>query len=278
MKFKESELSKERSIKNKANVAKKMQFYRLSPGGYAVGMPKWDKSEQEMEDAGVTPVTRSWPPRCRTWFYALKGAEDKLLEAIEDARKGVFTPNRENDELTRALGNPEHPGRTRGKGVIPWYEGFSEWNDDYRTRARKKMEEEKKRKLDEDQRKQDAEHLQGLEARHADLALKFQQQQQHIDSLSQERGSQQRQQQADDHPALDSTIPSMPRSSVGSVPGDALLDTYPVDDIIENTNCELHFKIKNISVKAADIVAYTNPPRSNLPLQNDSRRLCSCRG
>ena len=143
MKFKESELSKERSRKNKANAAKKTQFHRLGPGGYAVAMPKWDKSEQEMEDAGVTPVTRSWPPRCRTWFYAhggaldpkiglvskkasLKGAEQKLLDAIEDARKGVFMPNRENDELTRALGNPEHPGRTRGMGVIPWYEGFSD--------------------------------------------------------------------------------------------------------------------------------------------------------
>ena len=41
-------------------------------------------------------------------------------------------------------------------GVIPWYEGFSYWNDDYRSRARKKMEEEKKRKLEEEQRKQDA--------------------------------------------------------------------------------------------------------------------------
>ena len=49
-----------------------------------------------------------------------------------------------------------------------------EWNDDYRTRARKKMEEEKKRKLEKEQRKQDAERLHGLEARHTDLALKFQ--------------------------------------------------------------------------------------------------------
>ena len=104
----------------------------------------------------------------------LKGADDKLLVAIEEARTGVFQPNRENDELTRALGNPEHPGRTRGMGVIPWYEGFSEWNEDYRSRARRKMEEEKKRKLEEEQRKQDAKRLQGLEARHADLALKFQ--------------------------------------------------------------------------------------------------------
>ena len=90
----------------------------------------------------------------------------------------MFTPNRENDELTRALGNPEHPRRTRGKGVIPWYEGFSDWNADYRSRARRK-------KLDEEQRKQEAERLQGLESAHADLALKFQRQQQQIDPLSQ---------------------------------------------------------------------------------------------
>ena len=49
-------------MKNKANAARKTQFHRLGPGGYAVGLPKWDKSEQEMEDAGVTPVTRSWRP------------------------------------------------------------------------------------------------------------------------------------------------------------------------------------------------------------------------
>ena len=109
---------------------------------------------------------------------------------------------------------------------------------------------------------EDAERLQGLEARHADLALKFQQQQQQIDSLSQERGSQQRQQQADDRPALDSIVPSMSRSSVGSAPGDALLDTYPVDDIGENTNCKLHFKIKNISLKVANAVAFTITPEA----------------
>src|SRR3990170_7087805 len=109
-----------------------------------------------MNAAGVTPVTFSWAPRCRTWFYAhggkldpetglimerasLKKAQDDLLVAIEEARTGVFTPNRENDELTRALKNPEHPGRTRGKGVIPWFEGFADWNADYRSRARKKQ-------------------------------------------------------------------------------------------------------------------------------------------
>ena len=147
-----------------------------------------------MEDAGATPVTKSWPPRVRTWFYAhggeldpktgnvstkasLKGADDAILVAIEEARSGVFQPNRENDELTRALGNPEHRGRTRGMGAIPWYEGFSDWNTDYRTRARKKIAEEKKRKMEEEQRKLDYERLQGLEASQAELAAKFQRQQ-----------------------------------------------------------------------------------------------------
>ena len=115
------------------------------------------------------------PKTSLVWKKAsLKGAEQKIIDAIDEGQRGVFTPNRENDELTRALGNPEHPGRTRSMGVIPWYEGFSEWNKDYRSRARRKMEEEKKRKLEEEQSKQDAERLQGLEARHADLALKFQ--------------------------------------------------------------------------------------------------------
>ena len=57
--FKDFEISKERSMKNKANAARKTQFHRLGPGGYAVGFPKWDKYEQEMEDAGVTAVTRN---------------------------------------------------------------------------------------------------------------------------------------------------------------------------------------------------------------------------
>ena len=55
----------------------------------------------------------------------------------------------------------------------------------------------------------------------------------------------------------------MPRGSVGSALGDTqLLDTYPVDDIIENTNCELHSKMKNISMKVADGVAFLVTPEA----------------
>src|SRR4051812_36332632 len=62
VKFKDSELAKERSRINKKNAQKKDKFHKLGPGGYAVAMPKWDKSEKEMEDAGVTSVTKSCPP------------------------------------------------------------------------------------------------------------------------------------------------------------------------------------------------------------------------
>jgi hypothetical protein len=44
--------------------------------------------------------------------------------------------------MTYALENPEHPGRTRGKGVIPWKYGFSQYIDSYRSRQRRKNEDQ----------------------------------------------------------------------------------------------------------------------------------------
>ena len=34
----------------------------------------------------------------------------KLQAALKAAQEGTFIPDREKDELTEALGNPEHPG------------------------------------------------------------------------------------------------------------------------------------------------------------------------
>jgi hypothetical protein len=157
--------------------------------------------------ARVTPKTMGWPDRCRTWFYAhggkldpkigeiieqesLKEASNALLKAIEEARTGAFQPEKENDELTRALKNT---------CVVLWVEGFVDWNDTYRSRARKK--------------KQDADRLQKVESKNAELERAFMWQQEQIDTLSQQRASQW-QEQPDT--ALVSTIPSMPKSSVGS--------------------------------------------------------------
>ena len=90
-------------------------------------------------------------------------------------------------------------------------------------------------------------------------------QQEQIDTISQQRASQRQDEQPD--PALDSTIPSMPKSSVGStgvLAYDALLARYPVDDIKETTSCELHMKMKNISMKVADGFALPNAPEATI--------------
>ena len=122
--------------------------------------------------------------------------------------------------------------------MVPWFMGFADWNDSYRSRDRKK--------------KHEVDRIQ-------DLERKYNMQQEQINKLSQQGASQQ-QQQPD--PALDGTIPSsMPKSSVGStgVPADdALLARYPMDDITQRENCELHVKCMNISVKVA--VGFALPP------------------
>ena len=85
----------------------------------------------------------NWTDRCRTWFFGAGGTLDpvsgrcvwtnellripvkKIQQYIDAAQEGTFVLDRENDELTMALGNPKHPGRTRGTpGSIPWKVGF----------------------------------------------------------------------------------------------------------------------------------------------------------
>ena len=80
----------------------------------------------------------------------------KLQHYIEAAQQGTFFPDRENDELTMALGNPEHPGRTRGTpGSIPWKVGFPDAGG-YKTHERRK-------KLEQDQLQALHERVMGLE-------------------------------------------------------------------------------------------------------------------
>ena len=72
-----------------------------------MAMPKWDKSEKEMEDAGVTPVTKSCPPRCRTWFYAHGGELDRVYVPNDpEIRKLIL--QEAHDSLYSI-----HPGNTK---------------------------------------------------------------------------------------------------------------------------------------------------------------------
>ena len=68
----------------------------------------------------------------------LKTPVTRLRQYIDAAQQGTFVPDREKDELTMALGNPEHPGRTRGTpGSIPWKVGFPDAGG-YKTHERRK--------------------------------------------------------------------------------------------------------------------------------------------
>src|ERR1043165_2907555 len=65
----------------------------------------------------------------------------KLREYFAKSAEGTCVPVRENDELIEALGNPEHPGRTRGTvGSVPWKYGFPDAGG-YESRERKRKKE-----------------------------------------------------------------------------------------------------------------------------------------
>src|SRR3989337_429136 len=132
----------------------------------------------------------------------------------------MFIPDREKDELTEALGNPEHPGRTRGTPVsVLWVVGFP-GSGGYRSRERK--------------RKAKVSEMQKLNARIAkleELAVAGQPSQRHEDPCF--------------DAAPEATPPSQRRSNVAStelVQPDFTAPRYPVDSITEAEHCELMTK------------------------------------
>ena len=71
---------------------------------------------------------------------AIREAADRLDVALKAVSEGSFKSDREKDELTYALGTPEHTGRVRGMGVVPWKHGFSGDIEMYRSLQRRKAE------------------------------------------------------------------------------------------------------------------------------------------
>jgi hypothetical protein len=167
-----------------------------------------------------------------------------IVEAIGEVREGKFIPDRKNYELTKALGNPEKSGRTRGFGpIVPWKTGFPEDRESYRSRVRSK-----KRKEQEEE-----DRLNNLERKNEEILAIVKHQHKQIEELREQGGTHQRQQDSQGGP-------SQRRSSVaytGVGDDEAPMDRYPVDDIREKTSCELHVGVRNLSLKAADGYALT---------------------
>ena len=78
-------------------------------------------------DRGIRPATWEWLDRSKWWLFAngvtlnpldgtlvvpeqMQEVSRDLVTVIDEAKQGTFQPQKENDELTRALKNPKHPG------------------------------------------------------------------------------------------------------------------------------------------------------------------------
>ena len=247
LEYKKSDLAKERSRKNKINAEKKKYHHKLGAGGYITAAPKWDKQEAELVEKGVKPVLADAPRRVRNWTLGHGGKYDMvtgdiafdenekhplpkkaILDAVQEAREGKFVPDRERDELSKALGNEEKTGRTRGYGAdTPWCIGFPLDLESYRSRKRARYRKEK----------EDNDRLSNLEKIVAELQQRSQIQAGGTHELRQE-----------------STEGVQRRSSVAStklVTDEETECTYPVDHITEKTSCELHVPVRNLTMKAA---------------------------
>ena len=237
-----------------SNAQKKKYYHHLGSGGYKTALPKWEAYENELRKKGITPQTDDWPDRSKFWLFAHGAVLDpdtglivaqgkwkkkitrvakKLVDAVELVRQGKYVPDREDDELSLALGNKEHWGRCRGRGGgVGFLEGFPEDAATYRKHCRSK--------------KREAERFTALERQMHDVK-------EQLAAITQQRDSQLR---VEDH-AVD-VCPSQRKSSVGSTQlQDPAVDEpsaarYPVDDITEKTNCELHAPMNNLSFPVAN--------------------------
>lgn len=81
-----------------------------------------------MRAEGITPTVEGWSQTLRNFLLAHGSSYDpktgqlihntetiivdykNLVEAIKQVQEGSFHPDRENDELTKALKNKEHSG------------------------------------------------------------------------------------------------------------------------------------------------------------------------
>jgi hypothetical protein len=160
--YKKSEDFAKESARGKQSRAKKEHDHHLSRGGYAFAVPKWRNMEEDLLTQGTIPAVVDWPEQVKNWYVAHGGtinSEDgtldyppslretalEILKTLEDVRVGRVKVDREIDELTMALKSPEHPGRCRGFGVVPWKFSFSGDIATYRSRKRRRERKEEER-------------------------------------------------------------------------------------------------------------------------------------
>ena len=182
--------------------------------------------------------------RCVWTDEVLRIPVKRLQHYIDAAQQGTFVPDRENDELTMALGNPEHPGRIRGTpDSVPWKAGFLDAGG-YKCQERRRK----------------VEHTQ-LQKLHARVQALVEREAVHSKRLA------------------EATPPSQRRSSVASTellqePVFTAPASYPVDATTEAQDCHLVTQWQNFKVKAAVDAVRPPEPGATFSLPSNSRRIC----
>ena len=250
----------------------------MGPGGYRLWEPRWEKMENELRARGIRPGTKGWDPRAKSWWYGHGGTlnpetgecvyrgklikpTQALINAMRDAQQGKIKFNRENDALTKALGNPEHGGRVRGMGHIPWKIGFPQNDDPYGYRSRKrKMDREAdvvaRLASEMDVMKKTVSVLvaerDAARAQHEDHPADLRSQQRRSSVASTEAPP-----AGADAPTIEITAPE-PLVVEITAPEPLVVEItapepprYPVDDIKEMKECHLYYPIGNMSMKVA---------------------------
>jgi hypothetical protein len=153
--------------------------------------------------------------------------------------------DREIDELTMALKNPEHPGRCRGFRVVPWKLGFRGDIATYRSRKRREREEEERRQELEKRLKEHEEKLTvDIEQRVAAA----------VNEMASAQGLPLVQVPSAHFSSCASATVPEEQSAIEGVQADS--QRYPVDDICRRTRCELHKPFGNIKMKVCLIHAF----------------------
>jgi hypothetical protein len=124
------------------NVMNKFR-HKLRHGWYKVAMPKWAKKEQELRDAGIPNPLEGGTMRTKNWIRGHSRIDDserlitsssEVTSVVEKAKTltakektDEFKSQRGRDQLSAALKNEEHRGRTQAiSSIASWKEGFTD--------------------------------------------------------------------------------------------------------------------------------------------------------
>ena len=168
----------------------------------------------------------------------------RLVELIRATAEGTSVPDREDDELSLAIGTREHGGHCRDKGVVPWKVAWHEHIESYRSRQRTKDQQARQiRELQERVATAEARMEQIVDQRVALALSKQSSQQGPTDEMSPSNKRKSSVASTDVAPAtMEAAAPAKEAAAPASPESQ---QRYPVNEITVRLACELLARLRN---------------------------------